>query len=68
MKKDIPNLPGLAKETVIPFSVFDKEQQKEKEKQYLKEQRRHDYKVALFSAIVGAVSGGLVSLLITLCK
>lgn len=56
--------PFLANGTVIPTSILEAEIREAKEKQALKEQRRHDFLVAAFGIIGGIISGTASSLIV----
>ena len=61
--KPINTLSGIAGGCVLPYKVEEQFRREQREKQQLKEQRRHDYMVALFGCVGGGVMGFLTSLL-----
>lgn len=60
---NFPDIPTIAKGTVVPDSVQQKIIEEEKEKNAIKKQRRHDFLVTLFSAIVSGIVSLIVSIL-----
>lgn len=56
-------LPEMSKGTVIPNGVIEQQLKEAKEKELRKQQWRHDYRVALFSATIGALFGFIASLI-----
>lgn len=59
------NEPKFSKGTEIPVSVYLKEMDEAKARAERKEKYRHDWAIAIFSFLGGAVSG-LITTLITL--
>lgn len=59
------NIPEIARGTVIPPSIAIKEMEEAKAKALRKQQHRHDWAIALFTFVGGALSG-LITTLITL--
>lgn len=53
--------PNLANGTVVPHSVLEQQLKDAKEKELRKQQWRHDFRVALFSGIVGGLAGFLAT-------
>ena len=53
------HIPYLAKGTVAPYSIRYMNMLEAKKKAEAKKARRHDYAVALFSAIIGAFFGAI---------
>lgn len=58
--KKIP-IPEIAKGTVIPNGILEQQIKEAKEKELRKKQWRHDFRIALFSVISGAVAGFISS-------
>lgn len=56
-------LPEMSKGTVIPNGVIEQQLKEAKEKELRKQQWRHDYRVASFSATIGALFGFIASLI-----
>lgn len=52
--------PNMANGSIVPHSVLEQRLKEAKEK----EQWRHDFRVALFSAVVGGITGFLASLIV----
>lgn len=57
-------IPEMAKGTVVPISVLEQQLKEAKEKELRRQQWRHDFRVALFSAVAGGISGILTSLIV----
>lgn len=65
----IPNIPSIAKGTAIPSGTLARYQYEELKQEYeRKRQFRHDWLIASFSALSGAVFGFLTSLLFWLIE
>ena len=64
-KLDIPN---IAKGTIIPDYVLEKQLAKSKKKTELKSQRRHDWLIAIFNVFGGFVGGIISSLIVMYIK
>lgn len=65
----IPETPKLAKGTAIPESVLIEQELKELKREYeRKRQFRHDWLIATFSAVSGAIFGFLTSLIFWLIE
>lgn len=56
-------LPEMSKGTVIPNGVIEQQLKEAKGKELRKQQWRHDYRVALFSATIGALFRFIASLI-----
>lgn len=56
-------LPEISKGTIIPNGIVEQQLKEAKEKELRKQQWRHDYRVALFSAAIGGLFGFIVSLI-----
>lgn len=56
-------IPEMAKRTIIPHAVIEQQLNEAKEKELRKQQWRHDYRIALFSAAVGGLFGFIASLI-----
>lgn len=56
--------PSIANGSVIPYSVLEQQLKEAKEKELRKQQWRHDFRVALFSAVIGGIAGFLASLIV----
>lgn len=61
---NFPDIPPIAKGTVLPDSVQRKLLEEEKEKNAIKKQHRHDFVVATYSAIIAAIISTLIGFLI----
>ena len=59
------DLPNIAKGTVVPYSVSEKQLAESKKKTELKSQRRHDWLIAIFN-LFGGFIGGIISSLIVM--
>lgn len=58
--KNFP-IPEIAKGTVVPNGILEQQIKEAKEKELHKKQWRHDFRIALFSVISGAVAGFISS-------
>ena len=58
---NIPDIPPIANGTVIPDGIFEQQIKEAKEKELRKKQWRHDFRIALFSVVSGAISGFISS-------
>lgn len=58
--KNMP-IPEIAKGTVVPNGILEQQIKEAKEKELRKKQWRHDFRIALFSIISGAVAGFISS-------
>lgn len=58
-------IPEISKGTIIPNGIIQQQIKEAKEKELRKQQWRHDFRVALFSATVGGVVGFFTSLIAT---
>lgn len=56
-------IPEYAKGTIIPNSVLARQLEEEKEKALRRKQFIHDWKIAIFSTLGGAIAGFLTSLI-----
>lgn len=56
-------LPEMSKGTIIPNGIIEQQLKEAKEKELRKQQWRHDYRVSLFSATIGALFGFIASLI-----
>lgn len=56
-------LPEMSKGTIIPNGIVEQQLKEAKEQELRKQQWRHDYRVALFSAAIGGLFGFIVSLI-----
>ncbi len=67
---NVPPVPNLAKGTSIPLQTgkLDKEVIEAKEKELRKENYKHNWRVATFSAVFGAISGFVASLIFWLIE
>lgn len=63
--KDIP-IPEIAKGTILPYGIQIQQIQEAKEKETLRQQRKHDFLIATYG-IVGGIISGVASSLIVLC-
>lgn len=57
-------IPEIAKGTIVPHAVLEQQIKEAKEKELRRQQWRHDFRVALFSAVVGGISGIATSLIV----
>lgn len=68
-KPEFPDIPSIAKGTAIPSSILAEYEYKELKQEYeRKRQFRHDWLIASFSALSGAVFGFLTSLVFWLIE
>lgn len=58
-------IPELAKGNVIPHGILELQLKEAKEKQLLKQQRKHDFLIATYG-IIGGVLGGVISSLLVI--
>lgn len=56
-------IPAIARGAVLPYGVEAELMNQEKEKILRKQQRRHDWRIAIFGGLGGGVMGFLTSLL-----
>ena len=49
--------PSMANGSIVPHSVLEQQIKEAKEKELRKQQWRHDFRVALFSAVIGGFPG-----------
>lgn len=56
--------PNIANGSVVPYSVLEQQLKEAKEKELRKQQWKHDFRVALFSAVIGGFTGFLASLIV----
>ncbi len=57
--------PNIAKGTVVPNSILEQQLKEAKEKEILRQQRKHDFLIATYG-IVGGIISGIASSLIVL--
>ena len=57
-------LPEMSKGTIIPNGIIEQQLKEAKEKELRKQQWRHDFRVALFSAAAGGIAGDITSLIV----
>lgn len=57
-------LPEMSKGTIIPNGIAEQQLKEAKEKELRKQQWRHDFRVALFSAVAGGIAGVITSLIV----
>lgn len=57
-------LPEMSKGTIIPNGIIEQQLKEAKEKELRKQQWRHDFRVALFSAVAGGIAGVITSLIV----
>ena len=55
--------PNMANSSIVPHSVLEQQIKEAKEKELLKQQWRHDFRVDLFSAVVGGFAGFLATVI-----
>lgn len=56
-------IPAIARGEVLPHGIGEELMKQEKEKILLKQQHRHDWRIAIFGVVGGGVMGFLTSLL-----
>lgn len=63
MSKNLPpdKIPLMAKGSVIPYNILNEQLKEAKEKERIKTQRKHDFRIVLFSFVAGGLSGFLTS-------
>lgn len=61
-------IPAIARGEVLPHSVELETMMKEKEKLLLKKQRRHEWRMEIFSLIGGGIMGFITSLIFWLIE
>lgn len=61
--KNVP-IPGIAKGTVIPAGVQMQQIKEAKEKESLRQQRKHDFLIATYGIVGGIISGVISSLIV----
>ena len=61
---ELPEVPSIAKGTVIPHGIQELWLKEAKEKEALKKQRRHDFLIATYGILGGIVSGVGSSLIV----
>lgn len=57
-------LPEISKGTIISNGITEQQLKEAKEKELCKQQWRHDFRVALFSAVAGGIAGVITSLIV----
>lgn len=57
-------LPEMSKVTIIPNGIAEQQLKEAKKKELRKQQWRHDFRVALFSAVAGGIAGVITSLIV----
>lgn len=57
-------LPEISKGIIIPNGIIEQQLKEAKEKELRKQQWRHDFRVALFSSVVGGIAGIVTSLVV----
>ena len=60
------DIPSIASGQVIPHRVLEQQLKEAKEKEILRQQRKHDFLIATYG-IVGGIISGITSSLIVLC-
>lgn len=53
--------PEISKGTIIPNGILEQQIEEAKEKELQKQQWRHDFRIALFSAVSGGIAGFITS-------
>ncbi len=61
--KNIP-IPEIAKGTVVPLGIQMQQIQEAKEKEALRQQRKHDFLIATYGIVGGIISGVASSLIV----
>ena len=54
-------IPEIAKGTIVPHAVLEQQLKEAKEKELRRQQWKHDFHVALFSAAIGGLVGFISS-------
>lgn len=57
------DIPDIAKGTVLPDSILMQQINEAKEKDAIRKQRKHDFAVATYSAVIAAIVSALISCL-----
>lgn len=58
---EFPDITNIAKGTITPDGILAQQITEAKEKELRKKQWRHDFRIALFSVISGAIAGFISS-------
>lgn len=58
---EFPDIPNIAKGTLMPDGILAQQIAEAKEKELRKKQWRHDFRIALFSVVSGAIAGFISS-------
>lgn len=58
---NFPDIPPIAKGTMVPNNILEQQIKEAKEKELRKQQWRHDFRIALFSAVSGGIAGFITS-------
>ncbi|NBH24708.1 hypothetical protein D3Z60_02595 [Lachnospiraceae bacterium] len=58
---NFPDIPPIANGTAIPNGILEQQIKEAKEKELRKQQWKHDFRIALFSVVSGAIAGFISS-------
>ena len=61
-------LPNISKGTVMPSGIQDSFLREEKEREALRQQRRHDFLIATYGIIGGIIGGAISSVIVLLLE
>ena len=61
--KNVP-IPDIAKGTLIPNGILEQQIKEAKEKEALRQQRKHDFLIATYGIVGGIISGVASSLIV----
>lgn len=61
-------LPNISKGTVMPSGIQDSFLREEKEREAIRQQRRHDFLIATYGIIGGIIGGAISSVIVLLLE
>ena len=61
-------LPTISKGTVMPSGIHDSFLREEKEREAIRQQRRHDFLIATYGIIGGIIGGAISSVIVLLLE